>query len=214
MSSLPTKFPNHFPTIDNSLGNGIEIIDNFMPEDFFFPFASAAMRSNHFLPCDFTATEMESDGCLNTFGDYIKPNDDKNFAEVMFQAVPYVRNVTQVTISDFYKVHEEPINMIKDLLNIKKLWMLRLNCTVGQEKPHLGMFHKDFNTGSLKTTTVTSILYLNSNNGGTQFHDKDGPIVQSKKNRLVKFPCDTFHAGIWSTDAKLRHVLNLNYEEN
>ena len=57
---------------------------------------------------------------------------------------------------------------------------------------------------------IVSILYLNSNNGGTQF--KDDKFVQSKKNRLVTFPTDTYHAAVSSTDAKLRFVLNMNYE--
>ena len=65
--------------------------------------------------------------------------------------------------------------------------------------------------------TKKSLWYNNSNivlkykNGGTKFKES-GEFVQSKKNRLVKFPTPVCHAGVWATDAKLRYVLNMTYE--
>jgi len=200
--------------VDESLGDGIVVIDNFLPPMDFYAFAQSAMIANHFMPCDFTSTKMENDGSLTMCGDELIPVDKKKMHEVMWQAVIYGKHGSITTISDFYKIHEDDIIQILDLLNVKKLWMMRLNCTAGQYHPYVGAFHQDFESPIMKETVETAILYLNTNNGGTQFHDENGPIVKSQSNRLVKFPTKTLHAGIWSTNAKLRHVLNINYETN
>ena len=67
-------------------------------------------------------------------------------------------------------------------------------------------FHVDNNS----PTSYTCIFYLNSNNGGTRFKDS-GELVQSQRNRLVKFPSYFEHAAVNTTDTKLRWVLNINY---
>ena len=88
---------------------------------------------------------------------------------------------------------------------------MRLNCTFGQKERYQGAFHID-NLWSdyLKKYGKISILYLNTNNGGTQF--KDGTFVESVANRCVIAPMLAEHAGVWATDTKLRYVLNINYE--
>ena len=55
---------------------------------------------------------------------------------------------------------------------------------------------------------TTAILYLNSNNGYTKFHNGR---VDSVANRLVKFPVNTPHSGTSTTNEKYRVVLNINY---
>ena len=55
----------------------------------------------------------------------------------------------------------------------------------------------------------TAILYLNTNNGYTQFASRK---VSSVANRLVVFKADESHFGTTnSCDAPYRLVLNLNY---
>jgi len=57
----------------------------------------------------------------------------------------------------------------------------------------------------------TSILYLNSCNGGTDFKIKGKTkFVQSKENRLVTFS-NIEHRAITSTDSSARFIINLNY---
>ncbi len=132
----------------------------------------------------------------------------------MFQAVLFNRAIASCLSSDFYAKQSYCIGMLADLLNVKKWWMLRVNCTVGQDKNYVGRFHCDFDLDIpyIHENATTAILYLNTNNGGTQFYDEDGPIVKSEANTLIKFPTSTRHAGVWATDAKLRYVLNMTYE--
>ena len=57
--------------------------------------------------------------------------------------------------------------------------------------------------------TETAILYVNTNNGYTEF--KDHQKVDCLANRLVTFPTNTKHRGVGSTDTKQRVVINFNY---
>ena len=56
---------------------------------------------------------------------------------------------------------------------------------------------------------ITSILYLNTNNGYTEF--EDGTKVESVANRFISFPIETKHRGTSCTDKKIRVVINFNY---
>ena len=56
---------------------------------------------------------------------------------------------------------------------------------------------------------TTSILYINTNNGNTEF--KDDTKVESVANRMITFPGDIKHRGTSCTDEKMRIVINFNY---
>ena len=56
---------------------------------------------------------------------------------------------------------------------------------------------------------TTSILYMNTNNGYTEF--QNGAIVESIENRMVVFPAEMKHRGTSCTDEKIRVVINFNY---
>tara|TARA_R100000081_G_C4767553_1_gene143615 strand:+ start:230 stop:820 length:591 start_codon:yes stop_codon:yes gene_type:complete len=190
-----------------------EIINDFLPEGEFYKFAVECMTYPHYSCCDYTATEAEADGSIWTFGENLKEVGPKH--EVMWQAVLYNRSM--MITSDFYKHHSYFIEKLTKLLNVKTWWLIRVNCTTAEADNHVGHFHNDYGSHDapyLHKNCKTAILYLNTNNCGTKFHDKDGPFVQSKANTLIKFPTSTKHAGVWCTNAKLRYVLNLNYEEN
>ncbi len=58
--------------------------------------------------------------------------------------------------------------------------------------------------------STTAILYLNTNNGWTQF--KKRGIVKSVGNRVVIFDSKLEHQGVTQTDEKRRVVINFNYE--
>ena len=56
---------------------------------------------------------------------------------------------------------------------------------------------------------TTSIFYMNTNNGYTEF--EDGTIVESVANRMVIFPANLKHRGTTCTDQQTRVVINFNY---
>ena len=56
---------------------------------------------------------------------------------------------------------------------------------------------------------TTSIFYINTNNGYTEF--EDGTKVESVANRMVTFPGNIEHRGTSCTDKKIRVVINFNY---
>lgn len=68
----------------------------------------------------------------------------------------------------------------------------------------IGGFHVD--TGQECTT---SIFYLNTNNGYTEF--EDGSKIPSIENTLVSFDSSVRHTGVGQTDEEVRLVLNMNY---
>ena len=195
------------------MDKSIQIVDNFLPDDVFYPFAHTCMQGHHFMPMDGVSVEEESVRSISSFGEDLTPTSIKNFAEVMFQSVFFSREPLETRVSDMYLCHPHFFNLLEELLNVKRWWRIRLNCTVGQDKQHFGKYHRDFNAnhGKFFADTKTSILYINTNNGGTQFRG-NSEIVKSKKNRLITFPTFTWHRGVWSTDAKLRFVLNMTYE--
>ena len=187
------------------------VIDNFLPTEMFFNFAHTSMTGMHYRPCDFTESHEESDGSIDTFGENLATQ--KNFHESMCQALHYARTHHFQQVSDFYLNSFDTIQEIKKLLNIKQLWRLRTNCTFGQKEKHLGSFHVDTPDRGFHTPeNKTAILYLNTNNGGTQF--ENSIFVESKANRCVVAPMTMRHAGVWTTNAKLRYVTNINYTEN
>ena len=55
----------------------------------------------------------------------------------------------------------------------------------------------------------TSIFYINSNDGYTEF--EDGTRIESVANRLVTFPLNMKHRGTTCTDKPFRLVINFNY---
>ena len=62
-----------------------------------------------------------------------------------------------------------------------------------------------------KNGMTTSILYMNTNNGGTKF--EDGTFVNSVSNRMVTFDCSIKHAPVSCTDVDRRIVVNINYSK-
>ena len=56
---------------------------------------------------------------------------------------------------------------------------------------------------------VDPLLYMNTNNGYTRFKDKTK--VNSKANRIVKFPYTYLHGGTTCTDEHTRVVVNFNF---
>ena len=191
--------------------NQVKVYDNFLPAEEFVDLAQSTMHNFQYIPSESTATETEGDGSLWRMGEPL--DTSKPIHEAMFQAVPFHRKADgQIETSPYYFLHPRLFRGLEEKLNIGKLWQLRVNVTTGQSENHVGMFHKDYDVPWFLENTKVAILYLNTNNGGTKIKET-GEVIQSKANRAVVFPQDTEHAGVWCTDAKLRVVMNICYEE-
>jgi len=102
---------------------------------------------------------------------------------------------------------EYNLNLICQKLEAKELY--RINARLLTRTPQIvaNTFHTDIQENSDPYTT--SILYMNTNNGYTEF--EDGTKVKSIQNRLLSFSSGTKHRGTSCTDKKVRVVINFNY---
>ena len=102
---------------------------------------------------------------------------------------------------------------ILDQLEIFSLLRIKINLRLRVSEPFYSHFHTDIQNEGLDEDIAaqwtTSIFYINTNNGYTEF--KDGTIVESVANRLVSFPSTIKHRGVSQTDEQTRIVMNFNY---
>lgn len=96
---------------------------------------------------------------------------------------------------------------ISQELRIEAWVRAKINFSLGQEEAKISAWHTDFSIP--RTTIRTGILYLNTNNGYTEF--KDGTKIESVANRYIEFDSKLEHRGVSCTDNGWRAVLNLNY---
>jgi hypothetical protein len=86
---------------------------------------------------------------------------------------------------------------------------IRLNLNYKFPEPCKYHYHLDMSLGNASAEWTTAILYINTNNGYTEF--EDGTIVESVANRLVSFPANILHRGVSQTDEETRILINFNY---
>ena len=104
----------------------------------------------------------------------------------------------------------EKLQSILEIINPVSL--LRIKANLLTKTPNIieNEFHVDTLLPEEKLKQwVTSIFYVNTNNGYTKF--EDGTKVESVANRLVTFPSNMKHTGTSCTDEKTRVVINFNY---
>ena len=95
-------------------------------------------------------------------------------------------------------------------LNVERVDKFKANCNYKTLEQNTGWFHTDYDDDR-KNGMTTSILYMNTNNGGTKF--EDGTFVNSVSNRMVTFDCSIKHAPVSCTDVDRRIVVNINYSK-
>lgn len=93
---------------------------------------------------------------------------------------------------------------IMGLIRIKANLLIRTEDIVVFDHAYHSDLGDDRNDG-----VITSIYYVNSNNGYTLF--EDGTKVESIGNRFVTFPCNMKHTGTTCSDEDRRIVVNFNY---
>ena len=92
---------------------------------------------------------------------------------------------------------------LKELKPIR-IKRIKANSNPKTESHSRGGYHVDY------PNIKTSILYVNTNNGWTEF--KNGDRVDCIENRMVIFDSNLEHQGVSSTDQKRKVVINFNYE--
>ena len=100
-----------------------------------------------------------------------------------------------------------------DTYGCNAIYRIKCNLQVRQPESYIVEgFHSDLSFDMEKDMAAkwtTSILYINTNNGYTEF--EDGTKVESVANRVVTFPADLMHRGATQTDEQTRILINFNY---
>jgi len=172
---------------------------------------------------------------IEVVDDFLEIEDADNILGTLIDP-RFTWNLCQVLDPDMDNVlchHSDNIQFVHQLFDIKQLGNIeseyfgvcnpifkKLNSIIGlRAKINLGMrsreiikhgFHTDLAQEVLDIKCCkTSIFYVNTNNGYTEF--EDGTKVESVANRLVTFPSHLKHTGTTCTDAAYRIVINFNY---
>jgi hypothetical protein len=176
----------------NIMHSDLIIQDNFLPKEEFNALREEIM--GRYFPWFFTP-EIAFDASLK----------EANCSGQLVHMI-YDENVPQ---SPFYKSHL--FLTILEQLKADVLIRIKLNLRPRLPEPYFSNFHTDIldmeEAGFANFTT--SIFYINTNNGYTEF--EDSTIVESVENRLVSFPLNVRHRGVSQTDTQRRIVINFNY---
>jgi hypothetical protein len=159
----------------------MEIIDNFLPEDIFCDLEEVFLGTN--FPWFYNKRTVFNEG-----------NQNYQFTHT------FVRETGE--LSDRLYLIEPVLDKIKP----KEVIRAKINMGPRDFEAVETGWHTDFMN---EPDVVTATFYINDNNGYTLFDD--GTKVESVRNRLATFPCDTRHTGVSHTDTQVRVVLNLNY---
>ena len=107
-------------------------------------------------------------------------------------------------VSGFY----EKLGPLFDALDLLVPLRIKINLLKQEEKITEGGMHID--VPNAPENALTSILYMNTNNGYTKF--ETGEKVESIANRLVTFPNNIEHTGTTNNcDAIYRCVMNIDW---
>ena len=93
------------------------------------------------------------------------------------------------------------------------IFRIKANLRTRESEIKESSFHTDIGPALLsdeqKKLWTTSIFYINTNNGYTEF--EDGTKIESVANRLATFPANWKHRGTSCTDENIRVVMNFNW---
>tara|TARA_B100000586_G_C20017087_1_gene387294 strand:+ start:105 stop:638 length:534 start_codon:yes stop_codon:yes gene_type:complete len=131
------------------------------------------------------------------------PDDDHDPDKFQFTHAFYGGDKGPYT--DYRAIVYEQFHFIRDPYRIKA------NLIPKTSEIKIGRFHTDIPKKHLAESHTTSIFYVNTNNGYTEF--EDGTIIESVANRFVTFPTVMRHRGTSCTDKKIRVVINFNYSK-
>ena len=167
----------------------VTIIDNFLEEDKFKSISDLMPYQISWHYYDHAVYDIDDDSSLNLFKNRkdllgitkdLDNNSHCQFNHVLYESSNWA----------YYKA-EELLQPILEKLVFNTLSRIKINMTLPTVNPTVGGWHTDNRTNG--SSAITSIYYVNSNNGYTLF--EDGTRVDSKANRLVSFPTNMPHTG-------------------
>jgi|TARA_B110000438_G_C15367087_1_gene458918 hypothetical protein len=171
----------------------IIIQDNFLDADYFQRIRDYVLDYNN--------------GQFNWYmNDVVRPGDNKKLDYQQFVHMVYGYGEVY---SEFHNQINGPGGLIEKLdpysiIRIK-LNLITRHTDVVESGMHIDVPHAP-------DVAVTSILYMNTNNGYTKF--ETGEKVESIANRLVTFPNNIMHTGTSCSDEIYRCVMNIDYIKN
>ena len=169
----------------------MEVIDNFLPE-YQFQQISNVVLSDYF-------PWYWNEGVVSTYGDFKNPKS--------YQLTHTIFNIRENGIcSTCYSLFD----VVQQKLRVDRLDRIKLNLNPKTIFHRKGVYHVDNTPSDSYQHTKTAVLYLNTNNGYTQF--KKGGKVKSVANRIVIFGSNQEHTGVTCTDKNRRVVINFNYD--
>ena len=150
---------------------------------------------------------------------FLKPNDFQNLQILLLgEDLPWYYMVKIDYIDDqdrfqfthgFYDGGENGPYTVRLFHWVSNPYRIKANLIPRTSEIKVGRFHTDIPSKTVSEAHTTSILYMNTNNGYTEFEDKTK--VESVANRFVTFPTTTKHRGTSCTDKKTRVLINFNY---
>ena len=164
-----------------------KIIENFLDDQIFVPL------------CNLVLNEINFPWYYNPGVAYI--GNDFYFVHPIFEE-------RRGYVTSFPDLREKLIKPLFELLDMKQLLRARLLLYVNQGKQIVHNKHIDF-----EWTHHAFLLYLNDNDGYTEFHYEDRPSrkIVSTKNRAVMFNGSKLHNSSTPTNNERRVVLSINY---
>ena len=164
----------------------MKIIDNFLPDYYF------RSLSNNIL----------GDKFQWYFNDFVVSKGDS-----LYQFTHRIYNIRYGgVISEYYSLFDA----VQQKLRVSRLHRIKLNLNPKTVFHRKGGYHTDLPKSNQLQHQKTAVLYINTNNGWTQF--KKGGRVKSVANRIVIFDSNLEHTGVTCTDEKRRVVINFNYD--
>lgn len=163
---------------------GVEVIDNFLPEEEFKSIQSSMMNS--FIPWYYNE-------CLRG------GSSGYQFTHMFYDERPPHHGAA----SSHFKMFES--SLIK--LGAKHLHRIKANLNPKT------LFKRDtgYHTDHDDEGWTSAVLYVNTNNGGTKF--RSGKFVKSVENRMVVFDSNLVHAGMTCTNENTRVLVNFIYKK-
>jgi hypothetical protein len=145
---------------------------------------------------------------LNTLNKVVLSNNFPWFIQEIDESFPEYKQFVHIFFKDnnFSSPHVSIIKPFLKKILYKKLIRIKINLLTQTNKIIDHPYHIDSNVKN----SMTSIFYLNTNNGYTKIKNKDKII--SKKNTLLTFPSSWAHHGTTCTNKEYRIVLNIVYE--